>query len=75
MYLTDATYTIRDWLLSTSLWNTIRSNLCNFSLFSTDEETFANALMCKNLLLRTCSTQLWEGERGGRKVPVWGGKG
>ena len=30
MYLTDATYTIRDRLLSTSLWNTIRSNLCNF---------------------------------------------
>jgi hypothetical protein len=30
MYLTDATYTTRDRLLSTSLWNTIRSNLCNF---------------------------------------------
>ena len=30
MYLTDAIYTIRDRLLSTSLWNIIRSNLCNF---------------------------------------------
>jgi hypothetical protein len=46
-----------------------------FSLFSTDEETFANALMWKNLLLRTCSTPLWEGERGGRRVAVWGGRG
>jgi superfamily I DNA and/or RNA helicase len=46
-----------------------------FSLFSTDEETFANALMWKNLLLRTCSTPLWEGERGGRREAVWGGRG
>jgi len=46
-----------------------------FSLFSTDEETFANSLLWKNLLLRTCSTLLWEGERGGKKVAVWGGKG
>ena len=46
-----------------------------FSLFSPDEETFANALMWKNLLLRTCSTLLWEGERAGKRVAVWGGKG
>jgi len=46
-----------------------------FSLFSTDEETFANSLLWKNLLLRTCSTLLWEGERGGQRVAVWGGKG
>jgi hypothetical protein len=46
-----------------------------FSLFSTDEETFTNSLLWKNLLLRTCSTLLWEGERGGKKVAVWGGKG
>jgi len=45
-----------------------------FSLFSTDEETFANSLLWKNLLLRTCSSQLWEGERKGKKVAVWGGK-
>ncbi len=45
-----------------------------FSLFSTDEETFANALMWKNLLLRACTALLWEGERGGKRVAVWGGK-
>ena len=37
-------------------------------------EVFANALLWKNLLLRTCSTLLWEGERGGKRVAVWGGK-
>jgi hypothetical protein len=46
-----------------------------FSLFSPDEETFANSLLWKNLLLRTCSTLLWEGERDGKKVAVWGGSG
>jgi superfamily I DNA and/or RNA helicase len=45
-----------------------------FSLFSTDEDTFANSLVWKNLL-RTCSTLLWEGERGGKRVAVWGGSG
>jgi hypothetical protein len=45
-----------------------------FSLFSPDEETFANALIWKNLLLRTCTERLWEGERLGRRVAVWGGK-
>ncbi len=44
-----------------------------FSLFSPDEETYANALLWKNLLLRTCSELLWEGERGGKRVAVWGG--
>jgi superfamily I DNA and/or RNA helicase len=44
-----------------------------FSLFSTDEETFINSLLWKNLLLRTCSTLLWEGERSGKSVAVWGG--
>ncbi len=44
-----------------------------FSLFSPDEETFANALMWKNLLLRTCTALLWEGERDGKRVAVWGG--
>jgi hypothetical protein len=46
-----------------------------FSLFSPDEETFANALLWKNLLLRACPTLLWEGERVGRRAAVWGGKG
>jgi hypothetical protein len=44
-----------------------------FSLFSPDEETFANSLIWKNLLLRTCPTLLWEGEREGKRVVVWGG--
>jgi len=44
-----------------------------FSLLSPDEETFANALLWKNLLLRTCATLLWEGERAGKRVAVWGG--
>ena len=44
-----------------------------FSLFSPDEATFANALMWKNLLLRTCTALLWEGERAGKRVAVWGG--
>jgi hypothetical protein len=43
-----------------------------FSLFSPEEEVFANSLLWKNLL-RTCSTLLWEGERGGKRVAVWGG--
>src|ERR1700677_878327 len=38
-----------------------------FSLFSPDEDTFANSLLWKNFLLRTCTTQLWEGERGGKR--------
>ena len=46
-----------------------------FSLFSTDEETFTNSLLWKNFLLRACSTLLWEGERGGKRVAVWGGSG
>ncbi|QDU21332.1 bifunctional RecB family nuclease/DEAD/DEAH box helicase [Urbifossiella limnaea] len=45
-----------------------------FELFSPDEETFANALLWKNLLLRTCTTLLWEGERDGVPVQVWGGR-
>jgi hypothetical protein len=46
-----------------------------FSLFSPDEETFTNALMWKNLLLRACPELLWEGERESRRVAVRGGKG
>lgn len=45
-----------------------------FALFSPDEEVFANSLLWKNLLLRTCTTLLWEGDRGGVPVAVWGGR-
>lgn len=45
-----------------------------FSLFSTDEATFANSLLWKNLLQRTCSTLLWVGVREGKNVAVWDGK-
>jgi hypothetical protein len=44
-----------------------------FELFSPDEETFANAQLWKNLLADTCTTKLWEGERDGVPVTVWGG--
>jgi superfamily I DNA and/or RNA helicase len=43
-----------------------------FSLFSGDEELFANAQLWKNLLRRTCTAKLWEGERSGQHVEVWG---
>ena len=43
-----------------------------FSIFSPDEETFAHSQLWKNLLRRTCTTKLWEGEPGGTRVEVWG---
>jgi hypothetical protein len=43
-----------------------------FTIFSTDEETFANAQIWKNLLRRTCTEQLWQGDRNGVRVEVWG---
>jgi superfamily I DNA and/or RNA helicase len=43
-----------------------------FSLFSTDEETFAHVQLWKNLLRYTCMVKLWEGEREGQRVTVWG---
>jgi superfamily I DNA and/or RNA helicase len=43
-----------------------------FEIFSTDEETFANAQLWKNLLRKTCTVPLWEGERHGAQVQVWG---
>ena len=43
-----------------------------FELFSADEETFANSQLWKNLLRRTCTVPLWSGDRGGRRVEVWG---
>src|SRR5262249_12105279 len=46
-----------------------------FSLFSPEEDVFANALRGKTLLLGTCTTQWGGGERGGRRVAVGGGRG
>ena len=43
-----------------------------FGLFSADETTFANAQLWKNLLRRTCTHLLWQGERHGQRVEVWG---
>ncbi len=43
-----------------------------FNLFSADEETFQNAQLWKNLLRFTCTELLWEGEREGHRVQVWG---
>ena len=43
-----------------------------FNLFSADEETFANSQLWKNLLRSTCTVKLWEGEREGTRVQVWG---
>ncbi|MEK6236182.1 MAG: ATP-binding protein, partial [Planctomycetales bacterium] len=45
-----------------------------FSMFSPDEEVFSNSLLWKNLLSRACTTNLWEGDRHGKQVVVWGGK-
>jgi hypothetical protein len=43
-----------------------------FSLFSPDEETFANSMLWKNLL-KACPTLLWAGDRAEKRVMVWGG--
>jgi superfamily I DNA and/or RNA helicase len=43
-----------------------------FSTLSSDEETFANARIWKDLLRRTCTVPLWSGERLGHRVEVWG---
>ncbi len=45
-----------------------------FELFSPDEEVFLNSQLWKNLLLRTCTTRLWEGERAGTRVMAWGAR-
>jgi hypothetical protein len=45
-----------------------------FSLFSPEEEAFQNAQLWKNLLRRTCTVKLWEGEVEGFRVEVWGNK-
>src|SRR5437867_1627687 len=43
-----------------------------FSLFSPDEGTFVHSQLWKNLLRRTCTARLWEGEWDGKRVEVWG---
>lgn len=43
-----------------------------FSIFSPDGDAFTNAQLWKNLLRRTCTVKLWEGEREGKSVEVWG---
>jgi hypothetical protein len=45
-----------------------------FSLFSAEEETFANAQLWKNLPRTTCTELLWGGEREGYRVAVWGNR-
>jgi hypothetical protein len=43
-----------------------------FTQFSTDEQIFAHTQIWKNLLRRACTTLLWQGERDGVRVQVWG---
>lgn len=43
-----------------------------FDLFATEEDVFASAQLWKNLLAETCTVLLWEGERDGIPVQVWG---
>lgn len=43
-----------------------------FTVFATDEATFAHARLWKRLLHGTCATPLWAGEREGVAVEVWG---
>lgn len=45
-----------------------------FQMFESDEETFRNLCMWKNLLRRTCKETLWEGEREGCWVQVRGAR-
>jgi hypothetical protein len=43
-----------------------------FEVFSSDEEVFDNSQIWKNLLRRTCTVPLWQGDREGYPVEVWG---
>jgi hypothetical protein len=43
-----------------------------FEIFSADEEMFRNAQLWKNLLRGTCTVRLWEGDRHGHQIQVWG---
>ncbi len=46
-----------------------------FKIISPDGETFDNSQLWKNLLRRTCTQLLWEGEREGHHAVVWGNRG
>ncbi|OAN47659.1 DNA helicase [Chloroflexus islandicus] len=43
-----------------------------FQLFATDEEIFQHAQLWKRLLRDTCRVPLWQGQRDGIAVEVWG---
>jgi len=43
-----------------------------FDVFSTDETVFASVQLWKDLLEETCTELLWDGERHGHRVQVWG---
>ena len=43
-----------------------------FGIFSSDEETFRNAQLWKNLLREECTALLWDGDFNGIGVQVWG---
>jgi len=43
-----------------------------FDYFSRDEEMFRRSQIWKNLLRRACTAPLWQGEREGKPVTVWG---
>jgi hypothetical protein len=45
-----------------------------FELFSAEEETFAHAQLWKNLLRKTCTVPLWQGQQYGHGVEVWGNR-
>jgi hypothetical protein len=45
-----------------------------FELFSAEEETFAHAQLWKNLLRKTCTVPLWQGQQHGHGVEVWGNR-
>ena len=43
-----------------------------FSHRSLDEDLFRASCLWKNLLRKTCTDRLWQGEQGGHTVTVWG---
>lgn len=43
-----------------------------FQFFSSDEVVFEHAQIWKNLLRRTCTELLWDGEQDDHRVRVWG---
>ncbi|HQZ89148.1 MAG TPA: AAA domain-containing protein [Thermomicrobiales bacterium] len=45
-----------------------------FGIFSSDEETFKNAQLWKNLLREECTALLWDGDAAGIGAQVWGSR-